>query len=247
MPHLKLSFLGAVQITLDDKPVRNFRSAKAQALLAYLAVESDRPHSRDVLANLFWSENHASTARQNLRQTLRRLCLALNGHDSQAATAASFLSITRRTLQFNVASDYWLDVAEFLTCLKQREWERAVALYRGYFLTGMYLSDSVVFEEWATIMREKLHCQALQALHLLTQHYQTLADYDRAQVCARRQLALEPWQERAYRQLMQALAANGQRCAALAQYKSCHRILMEEFGIEPGAETAALYAHIRDR
>ena len=136
MSRLKLSFLGAVQVTLDGEPVRTFRSIKAQALLAYLAVESNRSHSREVLADLFWPHSHA-TARQNLRQTVRRLRLALGDGGAQAAWATPFLSTMRRALQFNRESDHWLDVAEFLACLEQGQWERAVALYRGPFLEGL--------------------------------------------------------------------------------------------------------------
>jgi len=245
MSRLKLSFLGAFQVALDGEPVRTFRSIKAQALLAYLATESNRPHSREILADLFWPSNPIS-ARQNLRQTLRRLRLALGDGGSQAARSMSFLFTTRRTLQFNRGSDHWLDVAEFLACLEQGQWERAVALYRGPFLEGLCLDDGGDFEGWVTLVREQLHCQALGALGRLAQRYQSLADHERAQTYARRQLALDPWQEQAHRQLILALASSGQRGAALAQYEVYRRSLVEGLGLEPSAETAALYAHIRD-
>jgi DNA-binding SARP family transcriptional activator len=38
--------LGPFHVTLDGKPVAGFESNKVRALLAYLAVEADRPHSR---------------------------------------------------------------------------------------------------------------------------------------------------------------------------------------------------------
>ena len=62
---------------------------------------------------------------------------------------------------------------------------------------------------------------------------------------ARRQVELEPWRESAHRQWMRALALSGQRSAALAQYEACRRILAEELGVEPEAETTALYERIR--
>ena len=42
MPHLSLSLLGPFQVMLDGQPVTGFKSNKARALLAYLAVEADR-------------------------------------------------------------------------------------------------------------------------------------------------------------------------------------------------------------
>jgi predicted ATPase len=43
---------------------------------------------------------------------------------------------------------------------------------------------------------------------------------------------------------MLALALNGERSAALAQFESCRRLLEEELGTKPGAETVALYERI---
>src|SRR5689334_4618799 len=44
---------------------------------------------------------------------------------------------------------------------------------------------------------------------------------------------------------MLVLARSGQRDAALAQYETCRRLLAEELGTAPTAETVALYEQIR--
>ena len=49
MACLSVSLLGPFKVTLDGTPVSGFVSIKARALLAYLAVESERPHRRDSL------------------------------------------------------------------------------------------------------------------------------------------------------------------------------------------------------
>ena len=56
MAHLSISLLGTFQVILDGKQVTAFESDKVRALLAYLAVESDRPHRRETLACLLWPE-----------------------------------------------------------------------------------------------------------------------------------------------------------------------------------------------
>jgi len=53
VPRLRLSFLGPFQVTLDGKLVSSFEADKVRALLAYLAVESSRPHRREQLAAVF--------------------------------------------------------------------------------------------------------------------------------------------------------------------------------------------------
>ncbi|MEZ4656952.1 MAG: BTAD domain-containing putative transcriptional regulator [Caldilineaceae bacterium] len=70
-------------------------------------------------------------------------------------------------------------------------------------------------------------------------------DYATAHGYAQRQLQLEPWQESAHRQLMEILALQGDRGAALAQFAACQRALAAELGVEPDAETVALYEQIR--
>ena len=47
MSTLSVSLLGSFQATLDGRPIAGFESNKVRALLAYLAIESERPHSRD--------------------------------------------------------------------------------------------------------------------------------------------------------------------------------------------------------
>jgi len=53
MSHLELRLLGTFQASLDGLPVSPFESGKVRELLAYLAVESDSPHTRDELAAEF--------------------------------------------------------------------------------------------------------------------------------------------------------------------------------------------------
>jgi predicted ATPase/DNA-binding SARP family transcriptional activator len=261
MARLSLSCLGPFQVTLDGQPVTRFKSNKVRALLAYLAVEADRPHRREVLAGLLWPDWPNRDALSNLRYALSNLRRVTGDRTADPP----FLLIARDTLQFNAASDYWLDVKDFtdLTCLQDpspssprsisgqagqalSSLEKAVALYRGSFLEGFSLADSAPFEEWALLTRERLARQMSSTLHHLAATYAQRGQYEQAQSFARQQVEREPWNETAHQQLMRALALNGQRSAALAQYEACRRLLAEELGVEPAAETTGLYEQIRD-
>ena len=66
MPHLSLSLLGPFQAALDAEPVLP-SSARLQALLAYLVVETERAHSREALAGLLWPERSGQEAHTALR------------------------------------------------------------------------------------------------------------------------------------------------------------------------------------
>lgn len=255
MPHLALSLLGSFEVLLDGQPVVAFKSNKVRALLAYLAVEADRPHRRAALAALLWPDWPDREALSNLRYTLASLRQAIGDRTS---TPPSLL-ITHDTVQFNRASDHWLDVAEVERCLAGWESTRAgtsaspgtselqalVALYRSGFLEGFSVSQAAPFEEWALLRREQIAQRVMSVLGSLVATFERRGDYPQAQVYARQQVAFEPWNEEAHRALMRALALAGERTAALHQFQTCQRILQEELGVEPSEETAALYEVIR--
>jgi DNA-binding SARP family transcriptional activator len=90
------------------------------------------------------------------------------------------------------------------------------------------VGDSPAFEEWALLTWERLARLMSSALHRLTAAYEQRGEYETAQSHARRQVELETWDEKAHRQLMRALALDGQRSAALAQYETCRRLLAKD-------------------
>jgi predicted ATPase/DNA-binding SARP family transcriptional activator len=255
---LNISLLGAVQVSIGDKPIKAFAYNKLKALLAYLVVENHTPHTRNTLATLLWPEQSEAAARHSLREAISNLRRALG----DAHAKPPHLLITRETVQFNPDSRYRLDVAEFATlhhecqrhnhrspdscpqCIQRLA--RAIALYRGHFLAQFFLADSAEFEEWALLKRESLQRQALEALHHLTTYYVQQRHYTQALTYARQQLQLDPWREEAHRQVMRLLALSGQRHEALAQYETCQRVLQKDLDAAPSKETVALYLRIKD-
>ncbi|NJC97527.1 MAG: hypothetical protein C3F07_15485 [Anaerolineales bacterium] len=247
MAHLRISLLGPIQVTLDGQPITGFKSNKVRALLAYLAVEADKPHRRESLAGLLWPDWSEREALSNLRYTLSDLRKAI---DDRVADPP-YLIISRESIQFNTASDHWLDVTGFTQNLESQntsieEKEKAASLYRGSFLEGFSVENSPTFDEWALLTRERLARLALTSLHTLAENYEEQREYEKAQSFVWRQLQLEPWEESAHQQLMRVLALSGQRGAALAQYESCCRLLKQGLDVEPSEETKELYEQIRD-
>jgi predicted ATPase/DNA-binding SARP family transcriptional activator len=257
MTHLSVDVLGSLQVSIADSPIKTLESVKVCALLAYLAVEADRPHRRETLVGLLWPEFPEQIARHNLRQALFNLRLAIGDHTANHP----HLLVTRDAIQFNRESDYSLDLAQFnayfLGCEKNMSrciedcsiragrLEKMVKLYRGEFLHQLFLDDSTEFEQWLLMQRESTHQRVLEAHSYLANYYELHADFQAAQRHASRQLELDPWREEAHRQMMQVLALDGQRSAALVQYDTCRRVLAEELDVEPSVETRELYEQIR--
>jgi DNA-binding SARP family transcriptional activator/predicted ATPase/tetratricopeptide (TPR) repeat protein len=246
MVRLSIRLLGPLQVALDGEPVTGFASDKVRTLLAYLAVTADQPHRRETLAGILWPDYPERSARASLRNALTNLRRVIGDHDA----SPPFLHSTRQTIQFNRQSDCWVDVIAFAALLTsdeptEQQLEEAVGLYRGALLEGFSVPDSAPFEEWLLLKRQQLSRQVLEALYRLVETYDERGAYEQGLPHAWRQVELEPWREQGQRQLMRLLALTGQRSAALGQYEACRRMLRDELGVEPAAETTALYEAIR--
>jgi DNA-binding SARP family transcriptional activator/predicted ATPase len=255
MARLAAHLLGPLQVSLDGKPVAGFESDKARALLAYLVTEAERPHRREKLAGLLWPDRPERVARANLRRVLVNIRQVIGDRH----TAPPFLAITPQTIQLDATDELWSDVAAFsnfrqadlgadspLTQQAIGQIEEVVVLYRGDFLEGFSLRANVAFEEWVLVNRERYRRLAMQAIWRLVEHYGQCGDRGRALKYAWRRLELDPWQEEAHVHVMRLLALDGQRGAALAQYETCRRQLVEELGVGPSEQTTRMYQRIRD-
>src|SRR5688572_16487047 len=109
MTCLSISLLGPQQIMLDGRPVTGLATDKIRALLLYLAVEQDRPHRRSSLVGLLWPDIPEAAARHSLSQALFVLRRALGERQADSRLLVS----TNQDVQFNQASDHWLDSATF--------------------------------------------------------------------------------------------------------------------------------------
>ena len=249
MANLAIDLLGTFHITRGATPVTEFASNKVRGLLAYLAVESNRPHPRDALAALLWPDSSQTQALDSLRNALANLRRVIGDPEANP----HYLLITPKTVQFNLASDYHLDAEDILRLksgsqpptfpCQSDDIERRIAALDGYhgpFLTGFSIPDSAAFEEWASLWRERLGRMVLEGLRYLADQYEDCGEYARALDYAQRQVALDPWLEESHRQVMRILALSGQRGAALAQYEIFKQVLAAGLGVEPSEETQAV-------
>jgi DNA-binding SARP family transcriptional activator/predicted ATPase len=258
MAHLSLALLGSFQLTLEGRPVHGFDSNKVRALLAFLAVECERAHSRDTLVGLLWPEQPERQARHSLSQALSNLRQLLGDTAARpvfsvASRAAVGLNpailTTDATLLARLAqaSQPPRSGGALLPTAVLERMREAAELYRGAFLEGLSFEGSLAFEEWALRKREQFERIALEALHALADAHERRDEYELAWRYASRQLEIDPLHEPAHRQLMRVYAWSGRRAAALRQYHECARLLDEELGVPPADETSQLYEAIKER
>ena len=229
---LAIHLLGAPQI-LKDGQTLNVSRRKSRAVVYYLAAQ-EKPVIREHLISVFWSDLERQSAFQNLRTTLYGLRQDL-GDDFLAEED-----------QVSLSSQTRVDVRIFSQGLENQpaelqELKSALDLYRGDFLQDFSLPDSLPFEEWLTVEREHYRRLYMRGLQEMAQLYEAASDFHAAIEVLERALAINPLQEDMQREIIHLLYLAGDRPSAIQRYDQLRRLLDEELGVPPMAETRRLY------
>jgi non-specific serine/threonine protein kinase len=251
MSRLSLYLLGAPRIEVDGVPVEVSRR-KAIALIAYLAVTGES-HNRDSIASFLWPDYDQTRSRAALRWTLS----ALN-----KAVGKGWLEVDGERVGLKRNEALWADVEEFhkhlSECLRHghkaeevcsgciKPLTEAVRLYRGDFMAGFSLQDSVSFDDWQFMETQRLRSEMALALERLVRCEGDQGELEAATGHARRWIEIDRASEKGHRQLMELYAKAGQRAAALRQYEECEKVLKKELGESPHEETRELYEAIKE-
>jgi DNA-binding SARP family transcriptional activator len=213
---------------------------KRMAVLVYLALaDSHRFRRRDTLVSLLWPEVDEEHARGALRQALRFLRGEL-GEGVLISRGEEEIGVNREALR--------CDAMEFDLACGAGDWARAVELYRGDLLAGVFVADvSPEFEHWVEEERPRLRRRAAAAAWSLVGIAERVGDLVTAAPWARRAVELSPDDEAAVRRLMRILDRRGDRAGALSAYEAFRLRLAAEYGAVPSPETEALLGSIRSR
>ncbi len=228
-PALRFHLLGHVRASLDGQPFRLTSRRKTLPLLAYLLLHRGATLSRGFLAFLLWPDDDEETARGNFRATLHDLLKFL----PQAETSLPWITVEGTSICWNADAPASLDVDDFETALRESDLKRAVDLYGGDLLEGLY-------EEWLILPRERLRGAYLGALSQLVSQTRRRVDYVDAIGYARLLLKADPLNEDVARRLVALRYEAGDRAGALEEYELLAQRLRSELGIDPMPETAML-------
>lgn len=218
---------------------------RARAALAYLVMERWRPIAADELAEAVWGVDLPATWRAALRGVIARIRGALTAAGLDAAGVLTS-GVGGYQLHLPPGSTVDIEVAEAALRSAREDLEndpqrachaarRAVATLRGEFLAA---SEGT----WVERRRAELSELHLRALETLAQAATACGDSDSALRAAEGAVALEPLRESAHRQVMAAHEAAGNRGAAMQAYERCERLLADELGVGPAAQTKAAHA-----
>ncbi len=224
-----LRALGPLLITRDGQPIA--LQPKRAALLVYLALaERAGMQRRDTLLGVFWPEQDATHARGSLRQALRGIRQAL-GDD---------ILVTRGDEEIGVSPERLAtDVHAFERALDSQA-NDAIALYAAPFCQGFHLSGCPEFEHWLETERDRLARAFADAVEQTALTAAAASDHDEAARRWRRLVLVDQYGARAAIGLMNALAAAGDRAAALEQFERYADRLRRDLEVEPEADVVVV-------
>jgi DNA-binding SARP family transcriptional activator len=247
---LAVHLLGRFRVTLNDRPVDKLPSGRSRSLFEYLLAHRDPWPPREALMDVFWPGAAPAAARNNLNVAVHTLRRAF-----QTAGDVRVLLFEQGSYRLHPDLRLWVDVDEFDHHVRagrqleaagelvgaMAEYELAVSVYQGDFL-----ADDP-YEEWSVLTRERLRLAYLDIVDRLSRLYFSQGRYAPCAALCQRIVERDPCQEDAHRRLMRCYSRQGQLHLALRQYRICVEALRAELGVDPAAETTALYEQIRSR
>jgi DNA-binding SARP family transcriptional activator/TolB-like protein len=233
---LRLILFGTPQLERDGTIVSGRAAQRRRiALLMLLARAPRRTLTRDRIVGQLWTEHAPDAARRLLseavyiiRRELGEELILANGDD------------------LTLSVDLLCDVDEFHDALAAADYERAVALHRGPFADGWYVSDAPEFERWVEGERAEGTAQYVKALRALTIHKEESSDWEGAATGWQAILRADPYSSSAVRGAAKARVANGEPATALQLLSAHETLLKTDLGVGLDADLTALATAIRD-
>jgi DNA-binding SARP family transcriptional activator len=241
--------LGPLQVEADDGPVA-LGGPKERLLLALLLARPNQVVSVEALIRGLWGEQRPATAAKTLQSHVKRLRRALE--PGRARGAAGEVLVTREPGYLLRVSPGGLDAAWFeeLTAQARRalaegQADAAASMLREAL--GLWRGEA--FQEFLDTDLGAAESDRLAELRLAAVEDHIEADL---RLGRHRELVAEleglvrdqPLRERLWAQLLLALYRSGRQADALLAYQRARSVLVEELGIDPGAELRRLHAAI---
>jgi predicted ATPase/DNA-binding SARP family transcriptional activator len=239
---VEFQLLGPLAVVDDDGHEITLRPGRQRALLALLVLRAEQMVSSDVLVEELWGEAPPPTALKMLRNQVSGLRRALGpgtrletrpgGYRLRLAHGERDIDRFEQLLahgQERLGNDPEAAAANF---------RDALALWRGQPLADFayepFAQTEVarLEERWLLAFEGRVEAELA-----LGRHSDLVAELEVA-------VAQHPLRERLHGQLMLALYRSDRQADALQAYQDARRMLVDELGIEPGADLRRLHQAI---
>jgi len=251
-PICRARLFGGLEVVVDDRVIRerNWKKRKSRLLFAMLVANSGQDLPRDQVLETLWPDLSEANARNNFYVAWSAMKFALTGSTNRDTPCPYVESIrgrcriVRDALRSDI-DEFEETIAEGRKAEADGDAPTAIAAYKR--LAGIYRGDLLpgdVYDDWFAPMRDRYRFDFVDAMLHTVELLLELDDPCDAIVYARRGLQADPCREDLYQALLRCHVAAGQRSAAVETFVQCKTNLAEELGLDPSAETLALYQSV---
>lgn len=235
--------LGPVGVVVGDRHI-DLGSPKQRIILAVLLVEAARPVGVDVLIDRVWDEAPVGAARRMVSTYVSRLRRVL---EQVRAAGGGHVELVRRQggYQLLVAPEL-VDLHRFRRLVAAAEdWPQPEVQRAGLLRDALGLWHGTALSDlpgaWAQRMRQAWHQHRLDATVAWARLELRLGHPKQVISTVRDLVTDHPLVEPLAGMLIQALDLDGRTAEALDCFATTRRRLVEELGVEPGAELRAVH------
>lgn len=237
---------GRVCLELGDILVDETQLAGGQGrhVLSILAIERRPVTVAELIAQL-WETDAPPSADTTLRAVVSRLRKALAPPGSPPAGT---IIGTLGCYELQLAPGTWVDVLAAAELIHDAETAQRQGNARDCFVNATVCRKIASRPflpgrqgSWVLAQRSRMQATRVRTLDCIAWSRIELGEFEQAAADATEALTLEPFHETAYRHLMQAQVAAGNRAQALNTYQRLRQLLANELGADPSAPTEAVY------
>lgn len=243
MGRLSFGVLGPLIVTVDDEPVK-LGGPKERLLLAALLLHPGRVVSTRRLVDILWGEDPPARAQATLQVHVSNLRKRLEPHRPGIDTCMPgyLVAVTPQELDLLRFEELTAQAGQRAMDGERGEaallYDHALKLWRGPALADQESADFV--ESSRALLDERRLAAEEERLTLLL----GLARNQEALVLAEQMLELHPLREALWGHQMIALYRMGRQADALAAFRRCRDMLLDDLGVDPTPPLRALEAAI---
>jgi DNA-binding SARP family transcriptional activator len=230
---MNVRILGPLEVR-DRGGLVELRGRKPRALLAALSLQAGQAVTTDALIDALWGEAPPRTARAALQNYVAQLRRALGPGLLDSRGGGYALELRPEDVDLGLFERLTEEARELDSEARVQKLREALALWRGAPLADL------LFEPFAAREAARLEELRTSALEDLVEARLALGAGPDLVPELERLISEHPFRERLRRQLMLALYRSGRQADALEAYQETRRLLVDELGIEPGAQLREL-------
>ncbi|WP_374969515.1 BTAD domain-containing putative transcriptional regulator [Terrabacter sp. BE26] len=241
----QVQLCGGLRVTAGGRSLgpRQLGGAKPRQILVALLLRREQAVSKASLVELLWADTPPAGAMSTLEGYVSLLRKRLD-------TVSAGLGRAVRT----VPGGYLLDLAgievdvhrfrDLSARARARGGADVVRLYAEALdvVGGALLPDEGL--DWVVEARRRLGTELLQVLDEAAEAALAEADLEQAHRWARRALASNPFDEKAWRVVLESCRRRGLHAEGLRAYDECRRLFADELGCTPGPGIREVFARL---